>query len=102
MKYIHHRGKHNFTVAFETNAQNGTITLGFAKCHTNDSFNKKVGRMIAAGRQQKHPIEMFYSPNLSHKENVDIMVENLNHWIEIHSKIGKLSYQKIKDHILIN
>lgn len=97
MKYIHQRGEHNFTVAFETNAQNGTITLGLAKCHSKDCFNKKTGRKIAEGRQQKHPIKMFYNPGLSHKENVNRMMEKLNHWVEIHAKAGKMSYQGIRD-----
>lgn len=96
MKYIHER-QHNFTVAFETDAQNGVITLGLAKCHTKDCFNKKKGRAIAEGRLKKHPIKTFYNQGLSHKENVDRMMAKVTHWVDLHAKAGKFSYQAIRD-----
>ena len=50
--YLHPYNGH-ITIAYKVNGN--SITMGAAFCSPSDSFTKKVGRQIAAGRMAKSP-----------------------------------------------
>lgn len=49
-------GKKEFTVAIRRNGNQ--VDFGFAYCSGRDNFNKRIGRLIAEGRLEKHPISV--------------------------------------------
>jgi len=70
-QYVHiSRRRHPITVAYRAGEGNGMITimLGVAFCHSNDRFNRSLGREIAEGRMNAHPVTFqveFDSQNTS-------------------------------------
>jgi hypothetical protein len=58
------------------------VRWGVCKCHENDAFNKRTGRIKAAGRAISNKY-FFLIPMLSNEEQV-LFVENLSYFIFIH------------------
>lgn len=55
-----HRPKHTFPYTCAFYEENGKIYFAVARCHTNDNFNKRLGRRIASSRLQcNRPIVNF-------------------------------------------
>lgn len=62
VRYYHIRtGGGVVTCCVRRNVQESTSELGFAMCSPKDQFNRKIGRTIALGRLNKHPIVVKHS-----------------------------------------
>ena len=47
-------------IAYKRDRDKNTILLGFSFCHSRDSFDKRIGRLIATQRLQKKPYTLNY------------------------------------------
>jgi hypothetical protein len=45
-------GKGGMTIAYAVNQDNKVLGYAGAKCHSNDNYNKKIGRAKATGRMK--------------------------------------------------
>lgn len=52
----------------------GSLSIGIARCAVKDQFVKKIGRMIARGRAIKVPAKVLHVPN--EKQLTEFFVEN--------------------------
>ena len=66
-------GKKPFTVAFRRNGNH--VDFAFAYCSPRDNFNRKLGRMIAEGRLNKHPISVPAATINGNIESVHTLIQ---------------------------